>query len=194
MTDPGRLQHKITRTQHMGIAGGDDQRNVGQAVAIDIALDQPVIARRVGRAQLSGDIAERRRADEAEGIVAIGIGENIEPRQVDEVADRQIADMVLCARIAAQHEEAFDIDETELAIAIETDLAAAVIVQPEERQRATLADPPPAIIITGEVDSPLLRDAGAAGITVLHKPVQAAQLRRLLGEPATRADSALPVA
>ena len=49
--------------------------------------------------------------------------------------------------------------------------------------RAQIADPPPAIIITGEVDSPLLASARQAGIVVLHKPVQAARLRRLLGDP-----------
>lgn len=47
--------------------------------------------------------------------------------------------------------------------------------------RARIANPPPAVIITGEVDSPLLRSAQAAGIVVLHKPVGAAQLRSLLG-------------
>jgi len=44
-------------------------------------------------------------------------------------------------------------------------------------------DAPPAVIITGELDSPLLHSAAQEGITVLHKPVQAAQLRRLLDEP-----------
>ncbi len=50
--------------------------------------------------------------------------------------------------------------------------------------RAADADAPPAVIITGEVDSPLLRSAAQEGVTVLHKPVQARQLRQLLGEPA----------
>lgn len=48
--------------------------------------------------------------------------------------------------------------------------------------RAIDPNPPPAIIITGEVDSPLLRSAAQESVTVLHKPVQAAHLRRLLGE------------
>lgn len=56
--------------------------------------------------------------------------------------------------------------------------------------RAEIADPPPAIIITGEVDSPLLRNAEAEGVTVLHKPVQADRLRRLLGDPPARAPAA----
>ena len=46
--------------------------------------------------------------------------------------------------------------------------------------RAADADAPPAILITGEVDSPLLSSAAQQGVTVLHKPVQAAQLHRLL--------------
>jgi len=46
--------------------------------------------------------------------------------------------------------------------------------------RARVTDPPPAVIATGEVDSPLLRDAEREGITVLHKPVQAERLRLLL--------------
>ncbi len=50
--------------------------------------------------------------------------------------------------------------------------------------RAQLSDPPPAIIITGEIDSPLLIQAQQSGITVLHKPVQAPKLRQILGEPA----------
>lgn len=49
--------------------------------------------------------------------------------------------------------------------------------------RAQLIDPPPAVIITGEIDSPLLVEAEQAGIVVMHKPVQAARLRLLLGEP-----------
>ncbi len=53
--------------------------------------------------------------------------------------------------------------------------------------RAQLSDPPPAIIITGEIDSPLLAEAERAGIVVMHKPVQAARLRRLLGEPVSGA-------
>jgi len=44
-------------------------------------------------------------------------------------------------------------------------------------------DAAPAIIITGEVDSPLLRRAAEEGVAVLHKPVQAAKLRRLLALP-----------
>ena len=56
-----------------------------------------------------------------------------------------------------------------------------------------LADPPPAIIITGEIDSPLLKDAGERGVTVLHKPVQAATLRQMLGAPAGQGlDAASP--
>lgn len=54
--------------------------------------------------------------------------------------------------------------------------------------RATLDAPPPAIIITGEMDSPLLRAAAAEDIVVLHKPVPAERLRRLLG--ADRAEPA----
>jgi CheY-like chemotaxis protein len=50
--------------------------------------------------------------------------------------------------------------------------------------RMALADPPPAIIITGEIDSPLLKDAEDLGIPVLHKPVQAHTLRQILGAPA----------
>jgi signal transduction histidine kinase/CheY-like chemotaxis protein len=50
--------------------------------------------------------------------------------------------------------------------------------------RMALADPPPAIIITGEIDSPLLKDAGELSIPVLHKPVQAQTLRLMLGGPA----------
>lgn len=53
-----------------------------------------------------------------------------------------------------------------------------------QAMRAQVVDPPPALIITGEVDSPLLQSAAQAGIIVLHKPVQAARLRRLLGAPA----------
>lgn len=52
-----------------------------------------------------------------------------------------------------------------------------------EAMRSGLVDPPPAIIITGEIDSPLLKRAEGLGITVLHKPVQASRLRRLLGVP-----------
>lgn len=48
--------------------------------------------------------------------------------------------------------------------------------------RLRLANPPPAIIISGEVDSPLLRDAAEEGLTVLHKPVQPEKLRQLLGQ------------
>jgi signal transduction histidine kinase/CheY-like chemotaxis protein len=58
--------------------------------------------------------------------------------------------------------------------------------------RAELADPPPAIIVTGEVDSPLLQSAEADGVIVLHKPVQAARLRRLLGGSPAR-DSAAAI-
>jgi CheY-like chemotaxis protein len=47
--------------------------------------------------------------------------------------------------------------------------------------RSMLIDPPPAIIITGEVDSPLLRSAESEGILVLHKPVEASRLKLLLG-------------
>ncbi len=46
--------------------------------------------------------------------------------------------------------------------------------------RMQVADPPPAIIITGEVDSPLLTAAMQEKILVLHKPVRSNQLRRLL--------------
>lgn len=53
-----------------------------------------------------------------------------------------------------------------------------------QTMRAQIADPPPAVIITGEVDSPLLAQAQKAGIAVLHKPVQAARLRTLLGDRA----------
>lgn len=49
------------------------------------------------------------------------------------------------------------------------------------RLRRDLADAPPAIIITGEVDSPLLRAAADDGVVILHKPLQAARLRALLG-------------
>lgn len=52
-----------------------------------------------------------------------------------------------------------------------------------QTMREQIADPPPAVIITGEVDSPLLAQAQSAGIAVLHKPVQAARLRTLLGKP-----------
>ncbi len=51
-----------------------------------------------------------------------------------------------------------------------------------QAMQARLPDPPPAIIITGEINSPLLANAAEAGIIVLHKPVQAAKLRRLLVE------------
>ena len=46
--------------------------------------------------------------------------------------------------------------------------------------RAADADAPPAVLITGEVESPLLTLAAQEGVTVLHKPVRAAQLHRLL--------------
>lgn len=52
-----------------------------------------------------------------------------------------------------------------------------------DAMRAELANPPPVIIITGEVDSPLLVNARDRGITVLHKPVQAETLRQLIGAP-----------
>lgn len=52
--------------------------------------------------------------------------------------------------------------------------------------RAQLRDPPPGIIITGEMDSPLLREAQQAGFPVLHKPLQAGRLRQLLGDPPAR--------
>lgn len=54
--------------------------------------------------------------------------------------------------------------------------------------REEFADPPPALIVTGEVDSPLLREAHDAGIHVLHKPLRPAQLRQLLGAPAALVD------
>jgi CheY-like chemotaxis protein len=46
--------------------------------------------------------------------------------------------------------------------------------------RQRVADPPPALIVTGEIE-PLLREAEAAGIVLLQKPVRAAQLRCVLG-------------
>ena len=49
--------------------------------------------------------------------------------------------------------------------------------------RAVDADAPPAIIITGEVDSPLLHAAAREDVMVLHKPVRVEQLRQLLGSP-----------
>jgi signal transduction histidine kinase/CheY-like chemotaxis protein len=52
---------------------------------------------------------------------------------------------------------------------------------------------PPALIITGEVDSPLLRAAAQEGVIVLHKPIKAAQLRQLLGAASPRAETALPL-
>lgn len=51
-----------------------------------------------------------------------------------------------------------------------------------QAMQAKFPDPPPAIIITGEINSPLLANAAEAGIIVLHKPVQSAKLRRLLAE------------
>jgi signal transduction histidine kinase len=56
--------------------------------------------------------------------------------------------------------------------------------------RTQLPDAPPAVIITGEMDSPLLREARQADIPVLHKPVKVAQLRQLLGEPARSSPNA----
>ncbi len=52
--------------------------------------------------------------------------------------------------------------------------------------RAQIADPPPAIIITGEMDSPLLNAAMEENVTVLHKPVRAEHLRRLVGDTTVR--------
>ena len=46
--------------------------------------------------------------------------------------------------------------------------------------RQRMADPPPALIVTGEIE-PLLREAEGAGIVLLQKPVRAAQLRCVLG-------------
>jgi len=54
--------------------------------------------------------------------------------------------------------------------------------------RTQVPDPPPGIVVTGEVDSPLLSAAQQAGIVVLHKPVQAAKLRQLLGRPMETSD------
>jgi two-component system, sensor histidine kinase len=49
-----------------------------------------------------------------------------------------------------------------------------------QAMRSQLADPPPALLVTGEIE-PLVGEAEAAGIVILQKPVRAAQLRCLLG-------------
>ena len=54
------------------------------AVAVDVALD--VVAAGDGEgAQLAGDMAEGRRADEAEGLVARGEGVGVDRREVDAI-------------------------------------------------------------------------------------------------------------
>ncbi len=55
--------------------------------------------------------------------------------------------------------------------------------------RALGPNVPPAIIITGEVDSPLLRAAAEEGVTILHKPVQAKQLQAVLRERPSNPES-----
>ncbi len=52
-----------------------------------------------------------------------------------------------------------------------------------QTMRAQIADPPPAIIITGEVDSPLLSAAMQENVIVLHKPVRPDHLRQLIAAP-----------
>jgi CheY-like chemotaxis protein len=46
---------------------------------------------------------------------------------------------------------------------------------------ADLDDPPPALLITGDWDRQLIQSAEAAGVPILQKPVQPAQLRAILG-------------
>src|SRR5688500_7882143 len=68
---------------------------IGIAVAVDIALDEPVGTGLKG-AKLAGDIAERGAADEGEGGVAVGrVAVGVDGREGDPVVPPELEDMVL---------------------------------------------------------------------------------------------------
>src|SRR5688500_18085470 len=68
---------------------------IGIAVAVDIALDEPVGTGLIG-AKLTGDIAERGAADEGEGGVAVGrVAVGVDGREVDPVVPPELEYMVL---------------------------------------------------------------------------------------------------
>src|SRR3954449_7622815 len=82
------LRHEIGAGEVAdGGNGVDLDLEVGLAVSVGIALDQPVAACGVERgAQLAGMAAERVLVDEGEGLVAPLGGVGVDPLEVDAVA------------------------------------------------------------------------------------------------------------
>src|SRR5687767_11135686 len=88
------LEQEIARPERRRPLQGQRDDEVGKAVAIDVALDEPGAALLVG-AQLAGGLAERVGADPAEGLVAAERAAGVDPGEIDLVdAGGEVEDMV----------------------------------------------------------------------------------------------------